>query len=336
MAVIDRIKWDGDPTLLAWKFPSQELSTWSQLIVNETQEAYLVHSGVYEGPFGAGRHTLETENLPVLRGVMGLPFGGKSPFSAEVWFVNRAMNLALLWGSRDPIQLQDPKYDILVPVSVNCQYGIRIKDAKQFLLKLVGTLTVFDVNNLKSYFDGVLSARIKQSIATAIIEKRISVLEASAHIEELSEALLQRLQSDFDEFGIELTQFNIRSFYLPENDPAVAKLKSALARKAELNILGLSIQQDRSFDVLQTAAGNEGASGGVMGAGIGLGMGAGIGSGISQSMTGVSGVMTTSNAQTGLSMEERISKLEKLAEMKDKGIINDEEFSKMKGEVLGS
>ena len=68
MPVIDLVKWNGNPNILAWKFPStEELSTWTQLIVNETQEAYLVKGGVYEGPFGAGRHTLSTENLPVLR-----------------------------------------------------------------------------------------------------------------------------------------------------------------------------------------------------------------------------------------------------------------------------
>lgn len=66
MAVIDLVKWNGSPNILAWKFPSEELSTWTQLIVNETQEAYLVKGGVYQGPFGAGRHTLSTENIPLL------------------------------------------------------------------------------------------------------------------------------------------------------------------------------------------------------------------------------------------------------------------------------
>ncbi len=83
MAVIDLVKWNGNPSILAWRFPSDQLSTWTQLIVNETQEAYVVKEGVYQGPFGAGRHTLETENIPLLTSLMGLPFGGKSPFTAE-------------------------------------------------------------------------------------------------------------------------------------------------------------------------------------------------------------------------------------------------------------
>ena len=148
MSAIDLVKWNGSPSLLAWKFPSEELSTWTQLIVNESQDAYVVRGGVYEGPFGAGRHTLSTENLPLLRSLIGIPFGGSSPFSAEVWYVNRVTNLDVRWGTPDPIQLLDPRYGIMVPVRAFGQYGIRIVDSKKFLLKLVGTLPGFDADTL--------------------------------------------------------------------------------------------------------------------------------------------------------------------------------------------
>ena len=144
MAIIDRIKWDGSPDILAWKFPSQDLSTWSQLIVNETQDAFLVSGGIYEGPFGPGQHQLTTENLPILRDLMGLVFGGQSPFSAEVWFVNKIISLDVKWGTPDPIQLKDPLYDLMIPVRAFGQYGVKVVDSKKFLLKLVGTLADFN------------------------------------------------------------------------------------------------------------------------------------------------------------------------------------------------
>jgi membrane protease subunit (stomatin/prohibitin family) len=347
VAVIDRIKWDGSPDVFAWKFPSEELATWSQLIVNESQEAFLVRGGVYEGPFPAGRHTLETENLPLLRGVLGIPYGGKSPFSAEVWFVNRVTNLALLWGTAEPIQLQDPKYNILVPVRANGQYGIRISDPKKFLLKLVGTLRVFDANNVKTYFAGVLGSRINQEIASAIVSRRISVLEASAYIDELSNQMRAALVPVFDDYGINLTQFNIRSINLPEEDPSVKKLKKALSERAELDILGTNFQQASSFGVLNTAAGNQGIAGTVMGAGMGLGIGAGIGGGLGQSMSTIANVMSTSTPAPSVDSNnppplnsaeillEKLSAVEKLAEARDKGVLTDEEFSKLKNQILG-
>ncbi|ASU38541.1 hypothetical protein hmeg3_09685 [Herbaspirillum sp. meg3] len=277
MAIIDLVKWNGNPSILAWRFPSDQLSTWTQLIVNETQEAYLVKEGVYQGPFGAGRHTLDTENIPLLASLMGLPFGGKSPFTAEVWFVNRLTNLDIKWGTSDPIQLQDPKYQLMVPVRAFGQYGVKISDAKKFLLKLVGTLPGFDSATLAEYFKGVFTTKIKTNIAQAIIKNGHSVLEISTHLEALSEILKTSLAPEMEEFGVSLVQFNIHSINVPETDPAVISLKAALAKRTEMGILGFNYQQERSFDVLQTAAGNEGTAGGVMGAGMGLGMGAAIG-----------------------------------------------------------
>ena len=277
MAVIDLVKWNSNPSILAWKFPSEELSTWTQLIVNETQEAYVVKEGVYQGPFSAGRHTLSTENIPLLRTLIGLPFGGKSPFTAEVWYINRATNLDVRWGTPGPIQLKDPKYEIMVPVRAFGQYGIRISDGKKFLLKLVGTLPSFDVTTLSEYFKGVFTTKIKTGIANAIIKNGQSVLEISTQLEVLSDMLKETLAAEMDEYGIGLAQFNIHSINVPEDDSAVITLKAALARRTEMGLLGTNYQQQRSFDVLETAAGNEGTAGGVMGAGIGMGMGMGMG-----------------------------------------------------------
>ena len=277
MAVIDMVKWNANPSIMAWKFPSEELSTWTQLIVSETQEAYLVKEGVYQGPFGAGRHVLSTENIPLLRTLIGIPFGGRSPFTAEVWYINRVTNLDIRWGTPDPIKLKDPEYEIMVPVRAFGQYGIKLVDSKKFLMKLVGTLPRFDVETLSAYFRGVFTTRIKTSIATAIIKNGKSVLEISTELEALSEMLKESLAQDMEEFGIALAQFNIHSINVPEDDPAVKTLKAALARRTEMGLLGTTYQQQRSFDVLETAAGNEGSAGGAMGAGMGMGMGMGIG-----------------------------------------------------------
>jgi membrane protease subunit (stomatin/prohibitin family) len=338
MAVIDLVKWDGNPSILAWKFPSDELSTWSQLIVNETQEAFVVHAGVYDGPFGAGRHTLETENIPLIRELIGLPFGGKSPFTAEVWYVNKTINLSILWGTPDPVQLEDPKYNLMLPVRAFGQYGVQVADPKKFLMKLVGTLRGFDVETLNSYFAGVFITRIKQLIASTIIDSKISVLEIAPHLEKLSAKLQKALSSDLAEYGLKLNQFNINSINIPEDDPAVISLKSALAKRAELGILGFTYQQDRSFDVLETAAGNEGAAGSVMGAGIGLGIGAGIVPNIGQMVSGGASILDTSGGSDKVPSEssssERIRLLKELAELRASGVLTAEEFDTAKAKIL--
>lgn len=253
--------------------------------MNESQEAFVVKGGVYDGPFGAGRHTLTTENIPLLTNLIGLPFGGKSPFTAEVWFVNKVTNLNIRWSTPDPIQLQDPKYGIMVPVRAFGQYGVRIEESKKFLLKLVGTLPGFDTDTLSEYFRGVFTTRIKTDIANAIIRSGQSVLEITTQLEALSAILKGSLSAEITEYGVVLSQLNIHSINVPEEDPAVQTLKAALAKRAEMGIVGFNYQQERSFDVMQTAAGNEGNAGSLMGAGLGVGMGIGMAPPIGQAFT---------------------------------------------------
>lgn len=357
MAVIDLVKWNGTADLLAWKYPSEELSTWTQLVVNESQEAFLVRGGVYEGPFGAGRHTLSTENLPILREVIGLPFGAKSPFSSEVWFVNKIINLDIKWGTPDPIQLQDPKFNIMVPVRAFGQFGIKIQDSKKFLLKLVGTASGFDPQTLAEYFNGIFITKIKTEIANSITSQGKSVLEMQGQLESVSAQLKAALSLEMQNYGVWLEQFNVISINLPEEDSAVKSLKAALAKKAEMQILGFDYQQERSFDVLQTAAGNEGAAGGVIGAGIGMGMGAGIGIPMGQAMAGMGANLQTTNRNqsvsqgesgmskeadqgkmkaSSLSMDDKLRVLKQLGELKSQGILSEEEFASEKKKILES
>lgn len=84
--------------------------------------------------FSAGRHTLETGNIPLLSKIVNLPFGGRSPFAAEVWYVNRVLSLDVKWGTKDPLQVMDPKFSIAVPVRAYGQLGVQISGSRKFLV----------------------------------------------------------------------------------------------------------------------------------------------------------------------------------------------------------
>ena len=108
MAFIDVVSWESDSNnVFAYKFPNSNLSTATQLLVRESQEAVLFSKGQLMGKFGPGKHTLSTENLPLLRNLYGIPFGGKNPFLAEVWFVNKAGTLNIDWRTT-PMRFMDP------------------------------------------------------------------------------------------------------------------------------------------------------------------------------------------------------------------------------------
>ncbi|MFG6356633.1 MAG: SPFH domain-containing protein [Acetatifactor sp.] len=278
MAIVDVVKYEGDPGLLAWKFPVSDLSTWTQLIVNESQEAILYKDGKALDVFGSGRYTLETKNIPILNNIINLPFGGRSPFAAEVWYVNKLSTLDVKWGTPSPVQMQDPKYQIFVPVRANGLFGIRVEDSRQFLVKLVGTMPSFDRNMLVNYFRGLYVTKVKDALSAYLLKKQISVMEINAYIDELSGYMKERIEPDMAEYGIRLINFYVNEISVPEDDPSVKKLKDALAKKAEMDIIGFDYRQERSFDALEGAATNPGSAGALfMGAGIGTGMGFGMG-----------------------------------------------------------
>jgi len=274
MALIDVVKYNGGPDVFAWKYPSEELGTWTQLIVNESQEAILVKEGRVVALFGRGRYTLDTKNIPLLRNIINIPFGGRSPYTAEVWFINKAQNLDVRWGTPSPVQIQDPKYGVFVPVRSNGTFGIRIIDSWKFLTKLVGTVPTFDKAAVSNYFRGLYVAQVKDIISSYFLQKQISILEINAYINELSQHMKERIAPVMLDYGVDLVSFYVNDISVPEDDTTVKQLKDVLAKRAEMNILGYDYQQGRSFDVLEGLAKNPASSASTL-----LGMGASIGIG---------------------------------------------------------
>lgn len=302
MAIVEVLKYDGRKDVLAWKYPNQELGTWTQLIVNESQEAVFIKEGKILDIFGPGRHVLSTENIPILSKLINLPFGGKSPFTAEVWFINKSHIIDVKWGTPSPIQLQDPKYKVFIPLRAFGQFGIQINNSKSFLTKLVGTLNVFEQTELVNYFRGLLVSKIKDNISNYLIEKETSILEINAYINDISEGLRKEIQLEMEKYGINVVNFYVTSIDTPEDDESVKKLKYALAKKAEMDIVGYNYTQERSFNTLEEAAKNENSIGSnIMGAGIGLGMGVGIGGTITDQMKNV-----TMHLDTQVNQKEEI------------------------------
>lgn len=299
MAIIEVVKYNGGPDVFAWKYPNEELGTWTQLIVNESQEAVLFKGGKALDVFSSGRHTLETANIPILNEIINLPFGGRSPFTAEVWYVNKLVKLDIKWGTASPIQIQDSKYGVFLPVRSNGVFGVQVEDSKKFLLKLVGTMSEFDEKSVVKYFRGIYVTRVKDAISSYVIKERISVLEINAYLDELSTYMEEQIGPELGEYGLRLVSFYVNEISVPEEDPAVKKLKDALAKRAEMNILGYDYQQERSFDTMESAARNESMGAApFMGAGMGLGIGAGVGGMAASTMSNIMNQMSLGSGQS--------------------------------------
>lgn len=278
MAIIDVVKNEIIDGEFCHKFSSEDLRIGTQLIVYPAQTAFFVKGGAICDEFLSGTYTIKTENIPILNKIINLPFGNNTPFAAEVWFVSQVSKLDMQWGTPQPILLEDPRYKIIVPVRAYGQYGIHIDKPRLFLETLIGNMKSFTADKIEQYFKGRIISSLNSLISKQIIEKGISVLDINTQLMSMSLFCDEELNKLFEKYGISIVDFSIMSITVPQDDESVIKLRQAKDLAARLNITGRDVyQMERSFDVLDKAASNEGVGGQMMAMGAGVGVGVGVG-----------------------------------------------------------
>ena len=280
--LLDRIKYDGPPDVLVGKYAKENIVLGSQLIVNQSQEAVFFKDGRAFDVFGPGRHTISTNNIPLLQKLVNLPFDGDTPFAAEVYFVNRVSKLDYKWGTRTPIPVEDPKYRVLVSIGAFGQFGLRVRDSQNFITTILGTVPVpegrkgiipcWESNNITDYFRGLVLTCVKDSIAKFLAQKGISIVELTAHLDELSKVVEDMIEDEFARFGIEVMNFFITSITIPDDE--IQRIQKGQFERLEIEQLGDDrYHRMRSLNVMEAAADNPGAPGTLLAGGMGLGIG---------------------------------------------------------------
>jgi len=281
MAFIDSISWQPSSNdIFAAKHKEENLSTLTQLVVAESQEAVLFSKGRIVGKFGPGKHTLNTENLPFLRNFFGIPFGGNNPFRAEVWFVNKTTQLTIDWGTGS-MRFHDPDYQEMVPIVCRGRYGLQVIDAERFLVKLVGALPQFTSGELTNHFLGALVSKTKSVVLSYMQANNIGIKSVAGHLEQISAFLRQSMVEFWEDFGFNLIGFYITSIDVDEDSPDGALILDAMSKRSAQNIAGYSWQQDRVLEVASGALNSADGGGGLLGALLLSGMG---GSGMGQAI----------------------------------------------------
>lgn len=266
MALIDCVIWNpqGSPMIYAYRYPHNNLSTYTQLVVNESQEALLFCEGRLMGTFGPGRHTLDTKNVPLLRTFMGIPYGGKNPFTAEVWFVNRVEVFNIAWAAGN-MPVHDADYNTMLPLMATGQYGLRVTDPEKFLIKVVGTRNEFTEYDMTSQFAGEFATKSKSAIVKFMTANRIGYKQISAFLDDLSNHLHQVMAPFWEDLGLELAKFYVSSIQIDSSTPEGARIKDALARQSSQSITGHTWQQEKLFETANSAL--DGMASGNMGGG---------------------------------------------------------------------
>lgn len=355
MAILDVLKFDGPNDVLVWKWRSElnesrehELRMGSQLIVNQSQEACFYKGGQLLDVLGPGTHTLSTKNLPILSKLVGLVYGGNSPFSAEVYFVNKAVSMDAKFGLM-PFNMMEPTFKVPIPVSCRGSFALVVEDSKLFLTKMIGTVRDFNTNTLSELFRGVISENVKSTITQISKEQNLSPLELESIVFEVAGAVKSIINLHLQEFGLALKLFNIESIPVIDDDQrvkdVVAKFHEIMAKDVDERMRlkrraeNLEVYKvERSFDTTEKAAenlggGEGGDAGGILGTMVGLGMVNPIAEQMGKMMSKNTGNMKPA-ADASSGNEDTIKLLKQLGELKEAGILTEEEFTEKKKELL--
>lgn len=235
--LVDIIKYDGDNETLVWKHPAEDFKLGTQLIVHESQEAVFFKDGRALDTFGAGRHTLETQRLPLLDQFFRLPSDVNQTFHSEIYFINLATQLGIKWGTDSKIRLFDPLSGLPLSIGACGEFNLRVSNGRKLLLRVVGTSSGLSPNRLfgedgeKGYFRSLIIAQVKTNLAEIIKEENIPVLEIDASLLRLSELLRQRINAALEAYGLEITDFFINRILTPDEDPNYRRLKDQYAEQ---------------------------------------------------------------------------------------------------------
>lgn len=276
MAVIEVIKYEGGNNVFVWKHPKEDFNTSAQLIVHESQEAYIYKDGQLSEPYSAGKHTIQTENIPGIRRIVGLVTGGISPNHYEVYYINKSISMDIFWGTASPWIMQDPSLQIPFKMQAHGQFSVAVEDSKKLLLKLVGTTTSFTQRTLQNFFSGIMISRIKDYISNLIVSEGLSYTELNTKLVSISEKVAPPLGKVLEKYGLILEEFAVEGINIQEDEISEA-VREAQKDRAVNIIKGLTEQEKMSYDVAKTQAANPGAGGQVAQVMTGLAAGAAIG-----------------------------------------------------------
>ena len=238
------IKYEGNNETLVWKHPIEDFNMGSQLIVHESQEAIFFRDGQALDLFGAGRYTLETQQLPILEKFYKLPTDTEGTFHSEVYYINLTTQMGIKWGTDSKVRLFDPASGMHIELGASGEFNIRVTNSRKLLLKLVGTTGGLQQSELlggngKGYFRSMVMTQVKSYLAAAIREKNINVLAIDEHLMELSETLRERINAYLADYGLIMPEFFVARVVTPDEDPNFRKLKEQYAEQY------LSVRQEQ-------------------------------------------------------------------------------------------
>jgi membrane protease subunit (stomatin/prohibitin family) len=264
---------DDSNDIMGWRFPfrGQEIQNGGKLIVRPSQAAVFMDEGRFADVFiQPNTYTLNTQNLPILATLKGWKYGFESPFKSDVVFLNTKLFNDLGWGTPNPVMMRDPDFG-MVRIKAHGIYSIQIPEdpeaIKRFITQMMGTNGQYTIDDCQNQLRKTISSKL----ADTLTELKMGALDLNAKLDEVGDAVREKLQAEFLTMGVKLAKLVVEPFTLPEEVEAMMDKRTSVGMMAP--VMGAYTQMQVA-DSISIAAANEGGIAGLgMGAGLGFGMG---------------------------------------------------------------
>lgn len=278
MAILDLIQHPNEyPDEIVHRVPESgagEFRLGSQLVVREAQQAVFVRDGKALDVFGPGRHTLSTNNIPLLGGLIGLPFGGDSPFTAEAYFISMREFIDMKWGTPSPLVYRDDDFG-MIRLRAHGTYSMRVENPQIFVNQIVGTKGTYTVNDLDNYLKSIIVNQFNDLLG----QTHKSILDLQGITLELASTAQSALATSFNQLGLRLVGFQITAITPPDEVLQKIDERSGMAAVGDMS----AYTQFQAAQAMRDAAQNEGG-GGAAATGAGLGAGMAMGQAMAQAL----------------------------------------------------
>src|SRR5712691_4378271 len=272
---LEIIQWEDDSRdTISFRYPDldKEIKRGAQLIVRESQVAQFIYLGQFGDTFGPGKHTLSTDNIPILSTLTGWKYGFESPFKADVYFLNTRLFTGNKWGTANPIMMRDADFG-MVRVRAYGTYDFHVVDPKLFLKEVAGTDNHFRLDE----FADTMRSRIVSVFSEALAAAKLPVLDVSARYQELGEALLPLINPAVrSKYGLEIPSFLVENVSLPP------EVEQAIDKRSSMAAVG-NLTDYVKFQMAEGMTKNEG--GALAGSAAQLGAGLAMGQQMAQAMS---------------------------------------------------
>lgn len=229
--LLEIIEWQDDSRdTLAWRFPDEdrEIKRGAQLIVRESQTVQFVYLGQFGDAFGPGKHSLVTDNIPILSRLKGWKYGFESPFKADVYYINTRLFTGNKWGTSNPVMLRDADFGV-VRLRAFGTYDFRVVDPQTFLREVVGT----DQNFRLDEFADTMRSRLVSTFSDALATSQVPALDVASRYSELGDALLPLINpATTTKYGIEITSFIVENVSVPP------EVEAAIDKRSSMSVIG--------------------------------------------------------------------------------------------------